>query len=123
VAQTKADPELLRQLEAAAAPDQEIAAVCSLRPARPHEKFIPPAEAGALVERVLRRVQRQTGRRPGRVQVFRNLGSFAVSAPAAFLRQLLQQREIATATANRQPEDLLIRPVSSEPAEGPEEDA
>ena len=43
--------------------------------------------------------------------MFGNLGVFAVSAPAGFVRRLVQQPEVAT--ANRQPEDLSIRPVPS----------
>jgi hypothetical protein len=53
------------------------------------------------------------------VRVFRNLGSFVVAAAAPFVRKLLDQEEILSATANRQSEDLLIKPVSSKPLKGP----
>jgi hypothetical protein len=101
---------LTRQLDAAE-PAQEVSAVFSVRP-DPAAKAAPsPEETAALVDDLLERVRQQTGREPGRVTVFRNLGSFAVAAPADFVRRLLEQPEVVTATANVQPQDLLIRPV------------
>jgi hypothetical protein len=104
------DPELIRQLDAAG-PGQEVSAVFSVRPDPGAEAAPSPEETAALVDDLVQRVQQQTGQEPGRVTVFRNLGSFAVSAPADFVRRLLEQREVVTATANVRPEDLPIRPV------------
>jgi hypothetical protein len=106
------DPELLRQLDAAAS-DSAVSAVCQLRTKDPDQKLIPPAETEAMVSGLMERVRQLTGEAPQRVQVFRNLGAFSVSAPPAFLRCLIEQEEIAQATANVQPEEMLIRPRPS----------
>jgi hypothetical protein len=68
---------------------------------------------------LLRRVEDQTGEHPAESTVFGNLGAFALSAPVAFVDRLIARPEVATATANRQPEDLLIRPVEGNRAGEP----
>ena len=106
----KADRELLRQLDAAPA-GGPVEVVISLR-ADPSLAELPSAkETEEQVARLLERVGQETGEQPRDHTVFGNLGAFAVSAPAGFVRQLMRQPEVATATANRQPEDLPIRPV------------
>ena len=109
-------PELLRQLDEAG--DKPVGAVFHLRPG-PHQKAMAPAEAETCARGLLRRVEQESGVAPQRVQVFRNLGSFVVSAAAPFVRKLLDQEEILSATANEQPEEMLIKPVSSKPVKGP----
>jgi hypothetical protein len=106
-ARAKADPELVRQLQAAAA-GGSVEAVFVLR--LPRQKS--PAAAGAekTARRVLDRVTRAVGLGPQDVNVFGNLGAFAVSAEARFVKALLGEPEIKSASANRRPEDLLIRP-------------
>jgi hypothetical protein len=116
MARTKVDPELLRQLDEAG--DEPVGAVFHLRP-DPHQRALAPPEAETRARGLLRRVEQESGVTPQRVQVFRSLGSFAVSAAAPFVRKLLDQEEILSATANRQPEDLLIKPVSSKPVKEP----
>jgi hypothetical protein len=109
------DPELLRQLAAAGA-DQPVGAVFSLRPP-PGQPVASPKAAKETVERLLDRTKEEVAGGLHRYTVFPNLGSFAVQATGPFIRRLLAQEEIATATANEQPGDLLIRPVSPK---GPE---
>jgi hypothetical protein len=112
----RADRELIRQLHAAGE-DTPVSAVCSLQfdPSRP----LSAEETEGQVNEVLRRVRGQADQSPHAVTVFANIGSFSLSAPARFIRQLLEQPEIATATANRQPEDVLIRPVRRKRITGP----
>jgi len=111
-----ADPELRRLLETADA-GQGVSVICALRPgsASPPE----PGETQRHVTALMRRVEEQTGERPDEYTVFDNLGAFALTAPAEFVDRLLVQPEIATATANDQEEDLLIRPVERGPEAGP----
>lgn len=91
----------------------------SLRP-RPPEKVVPAGEAEARVHGLLQKVGLDVGSKTSQVRVFPNLGAFAVSASAPLLRRLLEQDEVATATANRQPQSMLIKPVASHPVELPE---
>jgi hypothetical protein len=113
------DPELTRQLELAE-PDRPVEAVLSLRPAA---TATAPSEVTtkAAVELLLERSRQQEPAGLHDYTVFPNLGAFAVRASGSFVRHLIDQPEIATATANRQPQELLIRPVSSRPAGGPGE--
>lgn len=103
-------PELLRQLEGLAE-GGATSAVFTLR--RVPEKPLLPEEtvrrAGVLIDRVSKIV----GDAPLQCNVFKNMGSFVVLASRAFLERLLQEEEIASATANVQSQDLLIRPVKS----------
>ncbi|MEA2690728.1 MAG: hypothetical protein QOJ16_115 [Acidobacteriota bacterium] len=110
------DPELLRQLDVASE-DQAVGAVFSLRPA-PGEPVPAPEATRERVERLLDHGRRETGGLQ-RYTVFPNLGSFAVQATRPFLQRLLEHEEIATATANEQPQDMLIRPVSEKKIKSP----
>jgi hypothetical protein len=116
MSQAKIDPELVRQLDAAG--EAPVGAVFYLRPG-PHRKSLEPAEAEERAQGVLRRVEEESGIAPKKVHVFRNVGSFSVSAAAPFVRMLLDQEEILSAAANQQSQDLLIEPVSSKPVKGP----
>ena len=99
----KTDQELLRQLERAAASSEPIEAVFRLQPASGSQKFVPPEEVEPLTRELLARVEQKLGMGVKDLNIFRNLGSFVVSAGAPFLRELLEQPEIAAAVANRQP--------------------
>jgi hypothetical protein len=113
----RTDPELQRQIEAAATTGQPVGAVYTLEgdPA-----VLPaPEEVQARVARLLDKVHAQTGQKPGDVQVFGNIGSFAVSGPAEFVERLAQQPEVVTATASQPAEDVLIRPVRRRRVAGP----
>ncbi len=112
----KMDPTLRQQLEHAQAGNQEVQAVFALRPPDAARKFIAPDQTEEMVERVLQRVQQETGESPRDYNVFKNLGSFVIAAPATFITKLLEQEEIASALANRQPTSALIPPRNKRPA-------
>src|ERR687890_762856 len=100
----RTDPVLSAQLREAAAGEEPVEAVIGLR----------QEEGGAggdavtrLTEDLLARVKVQTGAEAHDYNVFRNLGSFAVVAPARFIQGLIEQPEVESAIANRQPEAVV----------------
>jgi hypothetical protein len=103
------DPLLAKQLRQAS--DTEvIEAVFTLRtPAGASQ--LTPAATRHTVEQLLKRAEKATGAKTSRLTVFENIQSFAVSAPAALIKGLTDAREVASATANQQEQDLMIRPV------------
>ena len=102
----KVDPVLKEQLSRLASDDEPIEAVCALRAQGHGESALAPEEAERLAREVLRRVEKEVGVAPDRVNVFRNLSSLIVSARPSFVRALLKQREIVSAMANVQPKHL-----------------
>lgn len=110
--QSEIDPELHRQLTEAPA-STPVEATVTLRPA-PGRAYIPEEEVGPKVDRILHEVGREVGQKHEDVNIFENLGSFALRARPAFLEALLKRSEIASACASRQSDDLLIRPVEKE---------
>ncbi|HEX8915331.1 MAG TPA: hypothetical protein VF796_23460 [Humisphaera sp.] len=118
-ARAKTDPELIRQLDEAA-DDATVEAVLGLQPAGAGQGVLPPQGTEAIVSRVIERVRETVGAGPVRVKVFRNLASFAVSAPASFVRHLLEQAEVRSARSNRRSQDVQIRPSQNEPSGGGE---
>ena len=107
---------VLRQLDAAG--DDPVGAVFNLRRGAA-QKCLSAEETESCVARLLQHAQKASGVAPQQIHVFRNLGSFAVSAAAPFVRNLLDRDEVASATANRQTAELLIKPVDSKPVKGP----
>lgn len=103
---TKTDPELLRELEAKSASQELVQAVFSLR--LPMRKLTTPQTVERVTNEVLDRVTRNVGTPAKEVNVFRNIGAFAVSARPAFIRALLAEPEIASAMANRPSQPMLI---------------
>jgi hypothetical protein len=91
------DPELLSQLQEV----RPVQAVMRLRPTIPGRSVPPPAETEATVRQLLERVQQEVGVAPRAFNIFRNLGYFVVDADSLFIRRLLAQDEIASASANR----------------------
>jgi hypothetical protein len=110
----KIDPELLRQLDERAALAEPVEAVFTLKPTR--AAGAPETETEHTVRELLRRVQAQVGEAPADYNVFHHLGAFVVVAPARFVRELMAQDEIATATANRQPQSMVIPPRGKRPS-------
>ena len=104
------DQELLQQLEQAESGGHELQAVFALRPPDPSQKFLTPDQTLTMVENLLKRLQQETGEFPRDYNVFKNLGSFIVAASPTFINKLLEQEEIASAMANRQPGSALIPP-------------
>lgn len=102
----KTDPELLRELDAKSASQELVQAVFSLR--LPMSKLTAPRAVEEVTNEVLDRVARNVGTPASEVNVFRNIGAFAISARPAFIRALLAEPEIASAMANRPSQPMLI---------------
>ena len=105
----KTDPELRRQLKAENSDQQLVQAVFTLRTST--LKTTTPTHVEELTHEVLDRVADEIGVEAKEINIFRNLGAFAVSAPSTFIRALLTEPEIASATANQQPESMMIPPM------------
>ena len=115
---TKTDAELVKQLDQASDSEDLIEAVVRLRPDDPSQ-IVPAAErTEELTNHLLERVKKESGQAASRYNVFRNLGSFVVSARPAFIRQLMSQPEVASVMANQQPGTALIPPIRKAPARG-----
>jgi hypothetical protein len=99
------DPELRRQLDAAAASQPApVEAVLRLRgPLLRSSKPRPEPSAGDVARDLLARVAAETGVAESEYDfnVFPNLGYCVLSAPAGFVERVLTQPEIASASANR----------------------
>lgn len=128
-ADQKADPELLRQMKESedlapsrSGPDQ-VQAVFVLGYTSSDASAsslsvgsLPsPEDTEKMVKRVVERVQAETGKKVDLLNVFRYLNSFVVSGEPEAIRSLLEQPEIASAVANRQPGkvELLTEPGST----------
>lgn len=103
------DAKLLEQLEAARTRDEPVEAIVSLQP--DDESEVVSADRVDQISRdVVERVTRKTGVSPTRINVFRNLGSFAVAAAPSFVSELLAQPEVKAATANRR-DSPVVEPL------------
>ena len=112
---TKVDPKLIVELERAGRAGDTVQAVFSVRTPAAASRGRPAPSTQQIVSRVMRRVRTQTGESPEGVNVFHNVGAFAVEATALFIRALLEQGEIASAVANRQPVGARIPPHRKRP--------
>ncbi|MEW6125977.1 MAG: hypothetical protein AB1757_02845 [Acidobacteriota bacterium] len=101
----KTDPELIKQINAVAASSEPIQAVFTL--ALPLKKLTDPHIVEATARRIVEKVTKEVGVSPEDLNIFENLGSFVVSARAAFIREMLNQSEISAAMANRQPKGSI----------------
>jgi hypothetical protein len=101
------DPELTRQLAAAAATQSAVQVVFFLKSATmPVRGRAPvPDETRATARELLARVEAKTGEKALDWHVFESLGSFVVQASPRLLEELLGQAEIASATVNRRGSD------------------
>ena len=111
VSKTTTDAQLVQQLEAASDGNHPVEAVFVLRPDDPAQVVPSPEKTEEMVHKILARVKKQTGSDEKRINIFRNLGSFVISAQPAFLHELIAQPEIAMAMANQQPAQEPIKPV------------
>jgi len=103
-ARAKIDPELRRQLDGAAASEaQPIEAVLRLRPKTRLALAPPPEATRDLAELVVARVAEELGvaAEAYDFNVFPNLGYFVLSASPGFVERVLDQPEVASASANR----------------------
>ncbi len=100
-AKIKIDPELKRQMDAESPGGAgQVEAVLYLRPAA-GEVAVPPERMEALAKEILGRAASACGEAAQDFNVFGNLGMFVVVAGRPFMRELLKQPEVASATANR----------------------
>jgi len=97
---SRVDPELSGQLDNAGEHDR-VEAVVMLRPAAGAGEPPPPDAVERAVEDLLRRVDEACGGAEYEFNVFGFLDSFAIAAERRFIDRLLEQPEIASATANR----------------------
>jgi hypothetical protein len=104
-AERKVDPELRRQLNgaAAAARAQPVEAILRLRPTPRSAIAPPPHVTRQLAELVVNRVAEElgAGEEEYEVNVFPHLGYFVLSAPPVFVERVVDQPEVASASANR----------------------
>jgi hypothetical protein len=113
----KIDPELIRQLKGAELSMEPLEAVFQLRPST--LKGTTPSGVETLTHEILGRASTNAGISANDVNVFRNLGSFVVSARAPLIQALLNAPEIASVVANRRPpnESIKIPPFNTHPVE------
>jgi hypothetical protein len=112
---TKVDAALVKQLKTASGSEELVEAVVRLRPDNPSEIVPGPERSETITKDLLARVKKQSGTSASRYNVFKNLGSFVVSAPPAFVKELMAQPEVAAILANQQPGSALIPPVKKAP--------
>ena len=99
---TATDPELVRQLRAAGDGSRSIQAIFSLD-LPPRSQMPEPAKIERATYRVLQRVVDEVGYKPNAVSIFRDLGSFAVYADAAFIRKVIDHPDVASAIGQSKP--------------------
>lgn len=105
----KIDPEL--QTELAKEGSDCVQALITVRPkGLKFGKGAIPQQTTSLVEALIKRVEGQVGVSPNAVNIFRNIGSMAIAAPRAFLRELVHQPEVVKATSNRPKGEMMIKP-------------
>lgn len=100
----KTDPELLRQIASYETNNEEIEAVFSL--ALPMKKLLDPAQVVETTHQVLKRAEKVVGSKAKDVNIFKNVGSFVVSGDASFIRQIIDDPDIASAVANKHPKKI-----------------
>jgi hypothetical protein len=88
-----------------------VEAVVFLRPVQGLQAPDPAATREAA-QAVLDAAQKDTGIVPDAFNVFDQLHSFSVRAPARFIQALEGARGVATVSRNELPESPLIKPVS-----------
>jgi hypothetical protein len=102
---TKVDPELRRQLgrSATAAGGEPVEAVLRLRPVTRSAGAATPQRARDLAEGLVDRAATELGEAPGAwaVNVFPNLGYFVLCGSPRLVERVLEQPEVASASANR----------------------
>jgi hypothetical protein len=104
------DPVLERQLSAAG-DDDAVEATFSLRPPSDGNLLMDPAEVRSTVDRIVKIAQDKAGQKVRDLNVLPRIQQFVLAAPPKVVREVLKCREIASALANRQPEDIAIEPV------------
>src|SRR5689334_8287800 len=109
----KLNSELLKQLDHATG---SVQAVIQFHTTNPDGSLPAPDQVESLVVEVLKRVEGVSGKIPNRTTVLRNVASAIVEAEPTFLRILIAQPEVVSATPSEVSETLLIQPHGKRPA-------
>lgn len=109
---SRADPELLRQLDAARDSDDSVAVAVSVR----RKRGAPPdkAKVDKDLETAMARAKDETHTEPSRVRVLHNLAVAYIEGPSRLIRALLAQPEVTGAVAGRY--DGQVRAMDSQTA-------
>jgi len=96
---SRADPELLRQLDAARDSDEPVAAAVSVR----RKRGAPPdtAKIDKDLQAAMARAKDQTKTEPNHVRVMSHLAVAYIEGPGRLIRALLAQPEVTGAVAGR----------------------
>jgi len=97
----KVDPALAAELEKMSAGEETLDVVVQLLPEELDSPALSPERTEEVTRQLLTRIAGKIGVSATDVNVFKHLGSFVVSAPKAFIRELVDQPEIAAAVSNR----------------------
>ena len=109
-ARAKVDPALARQLKETPV-QSTVGAVFTLKsPAG--APVASPASAREAMEKIVKEASDVAQAQPSHVTMFPNVQSFAVYGPPALVRTVARHANVASAIANKQNEDMLIRPVT-----------
>jgi hypothetical protein len=68
-----------------------------------------------LTQEILDRIAKKSGLAPERVQMFPNIGAFAISAEGDYIDLLSKQPEVLRVDENIQQESMAIKPVRKRP--------
>jgi hypothetical protein len=109
----KVDPELEKQLSAAGKGDP-VKCTFTLRPPE-GETLMNEGEVRKAVEQIIQKAQDASGEKVSDVNVLPRMQSFVLAAPAEVVRAILSGGGIETAIAPKQPEEMVIEPVSRSP--------
>jgi hypothetical protein len=109
---SRADPELLRQLDAAGDSDDSVAAAVSVR----RKRGAPPdtAKVDKDLQTAMARAKDETNTEPSHVRVLHNLAVAYIEGPSRLIRALLAQPEVTGAVAGRH--DGQVRAMDSHTA-------
>ena len=109
-ARATVDPTLVRQLKDTPA-QSTVGAVFTLK-SPTGAPVASPASAREAMEKIVKEAADVAQVQPARVTMFPNVQSFAVYGPPALVRTVAKHANVASAIANKQTEDMLIRPVT-----------
>lgn len=89
--------------------------VVTLKPESWLDPRRPEVTSAPVTQEILDRVSKKSGLAPGRVQMFPNIGAFAISAEADYIDLLSNEPEVLRADENIQQESMAIKPVRKRP--------
>ena len=111
----KAQPELLAQLRDAGT--RPVQAIFHLQSLKEPDAPLTDAETERISNELLKRVAAKVGEPARRSNLLRSLRTLIVEASPEFVQSMLQQPEVASATANRTEESAYIPPKGKRPVD------